>query len=65
MAARLLGFSAARRAAMGTPVPPVERDEQARIQGALREALGAEGFGAAWQAGSLLSLDEAIVASGL
>ncbi len=59
-AARLLGYSAARRAAMGTPVPPVERDEQARIQGALREALGAEGFGAAWQAGSLMSLDEVV-----
>ncbi len=59
-AARLFGYGAARRATMGAPVPPVERDEQARIQGALQEALGAEGFDAAWEAGQLMSLDEAI-----
>ncbi|MHB8647673.1 MAG: ATP-binding protein [Thermomicrobiales bacterium] len=62
-AARLLGFCAAMRARMGTPIPPVERDEHARADAALREALGADAFAAAWAAGAALSLDEATAAA--
>lgn len=59
-AARLLGFCAATRARMGTPIPPVERDAHARTEAALREALGADTFATAWAAGAALSLEEAI-----
>lgn len=59
-AARLLGFCAAMRTRMGTPLPPVERDEHARADATLRDALGADAFAAAWAAGAALTLEDEI-----
>ncbi|MDQ2785112.1 MAG: tetratricopeptide repeat protein [Chloroflexota bacterium] len=59
-AVRLLGFCAAMRARMSTPIPPVERDEHARADARLRAALGADAFAAAWAAGAALTLEDAI-----
>lgn len=59
-AARLLGASAGMRARLGTPIPPVEREEHARARAALLDTLGADVFAAAWEAGVALSSEQAI-----
>ncbi len=59
-AARLLGFSAATRAMMRTPAPPVERDPLLRAEAMLRDTLGAEAFHVAWETGSAMTLDAAV-----
>jgi tetratricopeptide (TPR) repeat protein len=58
-AARLFGAAEGLRQAMGTPLPPAERAEHDRSVAAVRTALGAEPFAAAWAEGRALSLEEA------
>jgi len=59
-AARLLGAAAARRAALGAPLPPVDRPDHDRAVGKARAVLGDEAFAAAWVVGQTLTLDAAI-----
>ncbi|MCA1723185.1 MAG: tetratricopeptide repeat protein [Thermomicrobia bacterium] len=59
-AARLLGFCAAMRVRMGTPIPPVERDAHACADATLRQSLGADAVAAAWAAGAALTLEDVI-----
>ena len=59
-AARLFGATDALRAAVGVPVRPVDRRLYDRDVTAVRAALGAETFAAAWAAGRALSLEQAI-----
>ncbi len=59
-AARLCGAAAALRDAIGAPLPPLDRAAYDRIVDAARAALGDDAFGAAWAAGHVLSLDQAI-----
>ncbi|WP_447004467.1 BTAD domain-containing putative transcriptional regulator [Saccharothrix isguenensis] len=50
-AARLLGAATAARASVGVPLPAGERGDVDRITAATRDALGADGFAAAFGAG--------------
>jgi hypothetical protein len=59
-AARLWGAAAARRGALGTPLPPVEHAHYERTVAAARTALGEGAFAAAWAAGQTLPLEQAI-----
>jgi DNA-binding CsgD family transcriptional regulator len=59
-AARLLGAAQGARDAIGYPVPPIRLDEHESLIGLLRDTLGAEAFGAAWDEGAALSMDEAV-----
>jgi predicted ATPase/DNA-binding CsgD family transcriptional regulator len=59
-AARLYAASDAARQDMGYPRPPVVRADHDAVVGALRAALGATGFEAAWAEGTSLPLDEAV-----
>jgi hypothetical protein len=59
-AARLFGATDALRAALGLPVRPADRRHYDRDVSAVRAALGAETFAAAWAAGRALSLEQAI-----
>jgi predicted ATPase/DNA-binding CsgD family transcriptional regulator len=59
-AARLLGAADAIRAAIGSPIQPVERPEIEAKSAAVRAALGDEAYAAAWKAGRALSSDDAI-----
>jgi predicted ATPase/class 3 adenylate cyclase len=59
-AAQLLGAEAALREAHQLPVWPEEQQPLLRIQTEAQAILGAEGFAAAWDAGSSLSLEEAL-----
>jgi len=59
-AVRLLGTVETLRAAVGAPLPPRERIAQDRLVVAMRAAIGADAFAAAWAAGGALSLEQAI-----
>jgi hypothetical protein len=58
-AARLFGAAAALRERTGVPVPPADRDNQARLVAAVREALG-PGFAVAWREGQAVALDQIV-----
>jgi predicted ATPase/class 3 adenylate cyclase/Tfp pilus assembly protein PilF len=60
LAARLLGAAAATREAIGAPPPPTEREETEVAVAPARAALGEEGWAAAFAAGRLLPLKQAI-----
>jgi len=62
-AALLHGAAAGLRAALGAPLPPVERAAHERRAAALRETLGETAFATAWAAGHALSLEQAIAAA--
>ncbi|MFD7446135.1 BTAD domain-containing putative transcriptional regulator [Streptomyces sp. NPDC059909] len=53
-AARLLGAAAAARSSVGAPLPAAERGDVDRVTAAAREALGDDGFEAAFGAGAEL-----------
>jgi tetratricopeptide (TPR) repeat protein len=59
-AARLLGAAAALRAAIGAPLPPVDRPAYDAALTVTRAALGEDAFAAAWTAGERLTLDESV-----
>jgi non-specific serine/threonine protein kinase len=59
-AARLFGAADALRAALGTPVVPLQRAGHEREIEAVREALGAAAFATAWEAGQALPLEQAV-----
>jgi tetratricopeptide (TPR) repeat protein len=58
--ARLFGAAAALREAIGCPLPPVERAEHDRHVSAVRSALQETEFAAAWSAGQVMSLEQAL-----
>jgi non-specific serine/threonine protein kinase len=59
-AARLFGAVEALRAAMGYPLPPVQRAEHERSIAAVRAALGEATFAAAWAEGQAMPLEAAV-----
>ncbi len=59
-AARLLGASAALRDEMGTPLPPMIREDHDHASDAARESLGEAAFEAAWTAGHAMPLEQSI-----
>ena len=59
-AARLLGATAARREAMGAPLPPIERPAVEKAIERARTALGEDAFAAAWAGGQALPLERAV-----
>jgi predicted ATPase/DNA-binding CsgD family transcriptional regulator len=59
-AARLFGVAAAVQEASGLPVEPAFRDAHLRDVAAVRAALGEDAFSAAWEAGAVLPLEQAI-----
>jgi DNA-binding CsgD family transcriptional regulator len=59
-AVRLWGAAAGLRAALGTPLPPTERGRHERAVTASRVALGQAAFAAAWDAGRVLPLGQAV-----
>jgi predicted ATPase/class 3 adenylate cyclase len=59
-AAHLLGATDAQRTEMGMPYDPSIVEEYDRIVAGVRQALGDALFAATWQAGRLLTMDEAI-----
>lgn len=63
-AALLLGAAAARRDAVGVPVPPTRHAEHARDLAAVRAALAPEDLGAAWDIGRVMSLDQILAEVG-
>lgn len=58
-AVHLLSFTSSARHAMGTPVPPAEQAERARLEKCSRHVLG-ETFDAAWQHGADMDLDSTV-----
>lgn len=58
--ALLLGAMAARREALGTPLPPVARADYERTVTRARADLGATAFAAAWERGRALSIEQAM-----
>jgi tetratricopeptide (TPR) repeat protein len=59
-AARLLGAAAALRASIGSVADPVDQPANEERLAVVRAALGAEQFQSAWDAGSALTLEQAI-----
>ena len=59
-AARLWGTAQALRAAIGAPLPPVDRADYERAVGAARTALGEEAFATAWADGGAMPLEQAL-----
>ena len=59
-AARLFGAAAAVQEASGLPVEPAFRDAHHRDVAAVQAALGEDAFSAAWEAGAVLPLEQAI-----
>lgn len=59
-AARLLGTTAAGRAALHNPLPPNERPGQDRLLAEVRAWLGAQPFAAAWAEGEAMNLETAV-----
>jgi DNA-binding CsgD family transcriptional regulator len=59
-AARLFGAAASVQEASGLPVEPAFRDVHHRDVAAARAALGEDAFTAAWKAGAVLPLEQAI-----
>jgi hypothetical protein len=62
-AATILGAAAALREALGTPLPPVERDEHEARLAAVRGGLGEETFHANWNAGRAMDWEQAAAAA--
>jgi len=62
-AARFYAAAASVRAALATPLPSDQQTIHARRVGALRAALGADRFAAAWPAGQALSPEQAVDAA--
>jgi len=62
-AARLFGAAEALRATLGAPLPMVERPGYKRDYAAVRQALGADAFDAAWRGGQALPLDQMVIAA--
>jgi ATP/maltotriose-dependent transcriptional regulator MalT len=59
-ATRLLGAAGAVRETLGTPVPPIYRADQEALVAAVRAALSKEAFAAAWQAGQVMTWEQAV-----
>jgi tetratricopeptide (TPR) repeat protein len=59
-ATRLLGAADAAREVAGSPLPPVEREEQDQIIAAARSALEENAFAVAWAEGQAMSLEQAV-----
>ena len=59
-AARLFGFEERLRETIGSPLPPIERDELARSIAAARSALDTASFEQAWSEGRAMTLARAI-----
>ena len=57
---RLFAAAAALRDAIGAPLPAGDRAVYDRILAAVHDSLGPEKFGAAWDAGRVLSLEQAL-----
>jgi non-specific serine/threonine protein kinase len=62
-AARLYGAAEALREAIGTPLPPTERETQERTVAEIRARLSEREFNAAWLAGRALSAEHAVAAA--
>ncbi|HEX8141573.1 MAG TPA: tetratricopeptide repeat protein [Pyrinomonadaceae bacterium] len=60
-AVRLLGAAEALRAAVGTPLPPVEREERDRYLKLARAALGEEKLTLLWLEGRTMPVDQVIL----
>ncbi len=63
-AARLWGLAEAQRAAMGTPISPVERVSYEHSVNAARAQLGVEIFASAWAEGGTMTPEQALTAPG-
>jgi predicted ATPase/class 3 adenylate cyclase/DNA-binding CsgD family transcriptional regulator len=63
-AARLWGLAEAQRAAMGTPISPVERVSYEHAVNAARAQLGVEIFASAWAEGRTMTPEQALTAPG-
>ena len=59
-AARLYGVVEALRQDIGTPIPPVDRDDYDRSVAAVRAELGEEAFAAAWAEGRTMTIEDAV-----
>jgi hypothetical protein len=59
-AARLLGAAAARREALGAPLPPSQRPWHLRHLERARTSLSDEDFGGAWRAGQAMPLERVV-----
>jgi tetratricopeptide (TPR) repeat protein len=59
-AVRLLGAAEALRAAVGTPLPPVEREDHERLIKMARNSLGAKNFTALWLEGRATPTEQII-----
>jgi predicted ATPase len=62
-AAQMLGAAGAIREALGTPLPPVDRADSARLAAAITAALGEERAARAEAAGRAMTLDDAVCAA--
>jgi DNA-binding CsgD family transcriptional regulator/tetratricopeptide (TPR) repeat protein len=61
---QLWGAAEAIRAALGTPLPPVERADYERAIAAARSHLGEKAFAASWVQGRTMTLDQVLSAYG-
>ncbi len=61
-AARLWGSAGAQREAIGTPIPPIYREEYQRAVANARIQLGDQAFAIAWSQGRTMSLEEVLSA---
>jgi len=59
-ATRLLAVAGAVRAAVGAPLPPIDRPDHDRVVAEARATLGDDGFAEAWAVGHALPLEQAI-----
>jgi len=59
-AARLSARAEAIRSAIGAPLPPADRADRDRAVAAIRVRLGEQAFTAAWEAGQVMTLEEAV-----
>jgi hypothetical protein len=59
-AAQLIGAADAQVASAGVDLQPPDRKDSLAIKAAVRQALDAEAYQAAWQAGSVLAVSEAL-----
>jgi hypothetical protein len=56
----LCATAAGARCAMGTPLPPIDRERYERALADARRALGEERFAALWAEGEAMTLDQAV-----